>query len=278
MNIHFNTLVKNEEVLLKKILPIWVEYPIDKFIFLNDNSQDNTEEVIRQFIPKDRLNIINSNSKNFNEAKYRKLMLDYSKECGADFVLAIDSDELLSANLAKELKEFIKYYNNVNILLYWYNAVENSITKTRYDLAYRNAFHQFIIPIKYSEDFNLINAQYHSSWRTPKINLKETYAINKFGIIHLQALNIRHYALKQLWYKHYEYVNYKFQEDLINLRYDKNINYLNFESVLTPEEIYKDIDFQHQVFDQLADAKGYKDFILKNLNRKLVTFGEEYLI
>jgi hypothetical protein len=65
---------------------------------------------------------------------------------------------------------------------------------------------------------------------------------------------------------------------LINLRYDKNINYLNFESVLTPEEIYKDIDFQHQVFDQLADAKGYKDFILKNLNRKLVTFGEEYLI
>ena len=45
MNIHFNTMVKNEALLLDHVLPIWKTYSVDQFVFYDDeelyDSSDN---------------------------------------------------------------------------------------------------------------------------------------------------------------------------------------------------------------------------------------------
>ena len=50
MIVHANVMVKNESILLDELLPIWKEYPIDKFIFYNDNSSDSTVDIIKKHL------------------------------------------------------------------------------------------------------------------------------------------------------------------------------------------------------------------------------------
>ena len=50
MKIHANIMVKNEGILLKEVLPIWKEYPIDKFVFYDDLSTDDTVDVIVELL------------------------------------------------------------------------------------------------------------------------------------------------------------------------------------------------------------------------------------
>ena len=53
MRVAINTMVKNEEILLSNVLPIWKSYPVDYFIFYDDNSSDNTLSVIQNILPKE---------------------------------------------------------------------------------------------------------------------------------------------------------------------------------------------------------------------------------
>jgi hypothetical protein len=40
MGVVFNTMVKNESIMLDNILPIWDKYPIDYFIFYDDKKEE----------------------------------------------------------------------------------------------------------------------------------------------------------------------------------------------------------------------------------------------
>ena len=51
MKVHANIMVKRR-ILLKQILPIWKDYPIDEFVFYNDLSTDSTVEVIKDLSDK----------------------------------------------------------------------------------------------------------------------------------------------------------------------------------------------------------------------------------
>jgi glycosyltransferase involved in cell wall biosynthesis len=99
MKVALNTMVKNEEVILSHVLPIWMKYPVDYFIFYNDNSSDKTIEIIEKFLPKDKIVIINDNLESFNEGYQRQKMIDKSRELKVDYVICLDADELLSSNI-----------------------------------------------------------------------------------------------------------------------------------------------------------------------------------
>ena len=274
--IYFNTMVKNEEVLLDTILPIWKTYEVDKFVFFDDNSQDKSLEIIRSHIPEKKIKILNFENKNFNESRNRQLMLDYSKEDGAEYIAAIDCDELLSSNLAENLKNFLPHFNKNNIFLYWFNVINNNLSDIRNDGYYKNAYHLFLAHKNNLNNLNYKNFNYHSSWRM--LPASSNFFITKeIGIIHLQAMNLKYYALKQLWYKHYEYKYYKYTPELINQRYDQNINYLNFELLKCSANIYKNLKINSEIFDKVLESKKYKKFILDNYEEKLITFGKEYL-
>lgn len=275
MKIHFNTMMKNEEDLLNVILPIWEKYPIDKFVFYNDNSTDNSVEVIEQFLPKERFTIINDKKDNFSESYNRQRILDFSRDEKADFVFSIDVDELLSFSILDNFERFLKFYDTNNLNLFWYNVVNETVNQSRNDPQYRNNYRSFVLPMKKTANLNPNNWKYHTP-RVPHVDLPPSYT-KKFGVIHLQAINKKFYAIKQLWYKHHEFVHYNHSVEFINNRYDSVVNNLNFEAVETPKEIVEGINIDSKIFDSLLEKKGYLDFIKNNYNKSLITFGQEYV-
>ena len=274
MVVHANIMTKNEELLLNELLPIWVNYPVDKFIFYNDNSIDGTVNTIKSHLG-DRAVIINDNLDEFNESHNRSRMLEYSRENGATHVIAMDCDELLSDNLVTNFNEVISMYDTKDVYLYWYNVVNNTLTETRNDPSYIQNHRSFILPLKHTGKMNLGLWKYHTP-RTPQITLPKTMT-KKYGVIHLQSINTKFYALKQLWYKHYEYVKYKHPVNFINQRYDPVVNNLDFMPIKTPKEILGNIQFDHKVYDEMCEHKGYLKFIKENYNKELVTFGSEFI-
>ena len=274
MRVHANIMTKNEELLLNELLPIWVNYPIEKFIFYNDNSVDDTVNIISSYLG-DRAVILNDNLEEFNESHNRSRMLEYSREDGATHVIAMDCDELLSNNIVTNFNDVINMYETKDVYLYWYNVVNDTLKETRNDPSYVHNHRSFILPLKNTGKFNLALWKYHTP-RTPQTNLPKT-TTKDYGVIHLQSINTKFYALKQLWYKHYEYVKYNHPVTFINQRYDPVVNNLNFMPIETPKEILGDIKFDSTVYDKMCEHKGYLKFIKENYNSELVTFGAEFL-
>ena len=274
MRVHANVMTKNEELLLTELLPTWVNYPIEKFIFYNDNSTDDTVNIIKNHLG-DRAVIINDGLEEFNESHNRSRMLEYSRENGATHVIAMDCDELLSDNLVNNFTDVINSYETEDTYLYWYNVVNNTLNETRNDPSYINNHRSFILPLKHTGKFNLALWKYHTP-RTPQVNLRRKFT-KDYGVIHLQSINTKFYALKQLWYKHYEYVKYNHPVTFINQRYDPVVNNLDFMSIKTPKEILGNIKFDCGVYDKMCEHKGYLKFIKENYNKDLITFGSEFL-
>ena len=267
-------MVKDEHILLSELLPIWKEYPIDKFVFYDDNSKDTTVSVIKYHLG-NRAIILNDNLANFNESHNRSSILEYSRKEGATHVISIDCDELLSDNLVKNFNKVMAVYDRNDMQLYQYNVVNGTLQETRNDPMYAHNFRSFILPLKNTGRFNLDLWKYHTP-RTPNVNLPPLQT-REVGMIHLQATNKRFYALKQLWYKHYELKNYNYSCEEINRKYDPVINNLNFMSTRTPSNIIGDIKFDHTVYDEVCKQKQYLEFIHENYNKDLITFGEEYI-
>lgn len=275
MKTAFNTMFKNEERLFSEILKTWITYPIDLFVFYDDNSTDSSIDVIKKFIPSNRFIIINDKLDKFNESYQRQRMIDVSKEHGVDIVFSIDCDELLTSNIIKNWTAFLEVYNTTDAQLYWFNCVNDSLEKYRTDPQYKNNYRSFVLPLKHTGRLNPNDWKYHTP-RTPYINLPKVMS-NQCGVIHLQAVNRRFYAIKQLWYKHYEYLNYGHTVEFINSRYDVVVNNLNFEEKDMDKKLIENINFDISVFDNLEKDKGYLDFIHKHYNKSLVTFGEQYI-
>ena len=275
MKTAFNTMFKNEERLFSEILKTWITYPIDLFVFYDDNSTDSSIDIIKKFIPVDRFIIINDKLDKFNESYQRQRMFDISKQHGVDIVFSIDCDELLTSNIIKNWGAFLEIYNTTDAQLYWFNCVNNSLEQYRTDPQYKNNYRSFVLPLKHTGRLNPNDWKYHTP-RTPHINLPKVFS-KQCGVIHLQAVNRRYYAIKQLWYKHYEYVKYNHTVEFINSRYDAVVNNLNFEEKNMDKKLIENIDFDISVFDNLEKDKGYLDFIHKHYNKLLITFGEEYI-
>ena len=272
--IHANVMIKNESLLLPHVYKFWKDYPIDHWVFYNDNSTDNTAEVILDLFGT-RATILNDRRETFSESHNRSRMLEFSREQEARFVISLDTDELLSANLAANLHKVLHHHQQYDVHYFWFNVCNNSVSNLRNDPLYKNNFRTFILPMDSTGKFDLNQYKYHTP-RTPPINLPKV-ATNDLGFIHLQAINRRFYALKQLWYKHFEHITWNHSVEELNNKYDPVVNQLNFNEIATPSAIIEGIDFDASIYDEIEAHMGYKEYIQENLVPELVTFGEEYL-
>lgn len=273
MIVHANVMVKDESIILPHVFKYWNEYPIDKWIFYNDNSVDNTTEVIQNNFG-DRAVVFESKESNFSESRNRSTMLEHSREAGADLVLAIDADELLSSNLLQKWEDVTNLCMVKDLQLYWFNVV-GDINTIRQDPMYVDNYRTFFVSLKNCEKFDMSLYKYHTP-RLPAINLPKVWT-KDVGVIHLQSINKRFYALKQLWYKHYESVTWNHSPIYINSRYDPVVNNLNFNESSIPAEIVGDMQFDPTVYDDIENSKGYLEFIKQNFKPELTTFGGEYI-
>ena len=273
MKVQANVMIQNEALILPHVYEYWKDYPIDKWVFYDDNSSDDTVNVIKSLFGNKAV-VFEGKRTEFNESHNRAMMLEFSRGDNADFVLSIDADELLSTSWLKGWEFIINGNLKYDIEYYWYNVV-GTVRKIRQDPMYVNNYRTFLLPMQHTAKFDMSQYKYHTP-RTPPIRLEKARCVDA-GVIHLQAINKRYYALKQLWYKHYEYKTWNHPEDYINRRYDPVVNNLDFREVDTPEHICDGIDFDASIYDEIEKVKGYKDYIMEHYNPKLVTFGKEYL-
>ena len=273
MIVDANVMVKDESIILPHIFKYWNQYPIDKWVFYNDNSMDNTTDVIKENF-QDHAMIFEGEESKFSESRNRSTMLEYSREQGADLVLAIDADELLSTNLLANWDEVTNVCMSHDLQLYWFNVVGN-LNTIRQDPMYVDNYRTFFVSLEHCEKFDMSLYKYHTP-RLPTINLPKVWS-KDVGVIHLQSINKRFYALKQLWYKHYESVTWNHANDYINARYDPVVNNLNFNDTPTPIDIIDGIEFDPAIYDDIENSKGYLEFIKQNFKKELVTFGGEYV-
>ena len=164
---------------------------------------------------------------------------------------------------------------DLRLRVYQYNVV-GSLNKIRQDPAYEHNYRDFIFPMKYTQKFDESKDRYHTP-RTPPIDLPEA-PLKDCGFIPLQAINVKFYTLKQLWYKVFEYKEYGKSIQEINAAYDPVVNGLDFCEIDTPKNIIGDWKFDVSVFDKIADERGYIDYIKEYGHDDLITFGREYLI
>jgi glycosyltransferase involved in cell wall biosynthesis len=288
MKVHANVQVKNESILLEEVIPEWMEYPIDTFVFYDDNSTDDTIVAIQDQCDAGRYEIILGSLRgkaDFNEAANRSAMLEYSRADDADVVISLDADELLSDPFVDNFDYIMKKvvhanrdYNVCGAKVYTFQwNVAGSMSYYRSDPAYFKNYRDFIFPMKCTGKYDMSLTRYHSP-RTPPINTAISHQLpDKYGFVHLQSLNVRFYALKQLWYKTYEYVNYGKSVADINAAYDPVVNGLDFNPLPMPSDIIGWDTIDPKIFDKIAEQRGYKDYILENSVPELITFGEEYL-
>ena len=274
MKVHINCQVKNEELILDHVLPFWQEYDVDEFVFLDDRSTDNTPEVIGDFLGEEAT-ILSPVTDMFHEAKNRSAMLEYSRSKDADIVISIDADELLSHSTIHDWGWVMDNALKFHLYTYQYNVV-NSLNEFRQDPSYFRNYRDFFFPMNHAGKFDLSLDRYHTP-RTPPITGLHRETFDGVGFIHLHALNVRFYALKQLWYKVYEYKNYGKSIEEINALYDPVVNGLEFQPMPTPENIVSDWKFDASVFDAIEKQRGYRDYIIEHGVDELITFGKDYL-
>ena len=269
---HVNCQVKDEAILLDHVLPFWQEYPVDEFVFLNDHSTDNTVDVIGNYLGNEAT-VLTPTTEKFHEAKNRSAMLEYSRDAGDDVVISLDADELLSLSFLNHFDWVMHEALDLRIFLYQYNVV-GSMNKIRQDPAYINNFRDFLFPLKHTGTFDESQDRYHTP-RTPPITLPDV-PLKDCGFIHLQAINVRFYAIKQLWYKVFEYKEYGKSVNQINDAYDSVVNGLKFDEIDTPQNIVGDWQFDSSVFDEILEQRKYLDYIKEYGVEELFTFGKEY--
>jgi len=275
MKVAFNTMFKNESKLLDAVLPIWVKYKVDLFVFYDDNSTDNSIEIIEKHLEKDRFIILNDKLESFNEGYQRQKMIDESIMSDVDIIFCIDTDELLSSTIVNDWDNFLNVYKTHDMQLFWYNSVNGSLKYYRNDPSYSNNYRTFVLPVGNIGRLNTSNFKYHTP-RTPNVFLPKIFT-KEYGVIHLQAIDTRYYAIKQLWYKHHEFVNYGHGVDFINDRYDPVVNNLQFNPTEIDKKLIDGIDLDLTIFNALEQEKGYLKFIHENYNDKLITFGQQFL-
>ena len=119
MKVLANVVLGNEECILKQMAPIWATYPIDEWVIFDDRSTDNTLDVLKQYLSP-RLTIINNDKEGpFHETYARDKMLEHSRSSGADYIIALDADELLAADMVEPLREILKIHDTHDLHYFW---------------------------------------------------------------------------------------------------------------------------------------------------------------
>ena len=176
-----------------EVFKYWRNYPIDKWVFYDDNSTDDTVAVIKSLFG-DHAVVFEGKREEFSESHNRSMMLEFSRGDKADFVLSIDADELLSTSWLENWDHIAESNCLYDVEYFWYNVV-GSVKKTRQDPMYQTNYRTFLLPMRHTGKFDLLQYKYHTP-RTPQIKLNKARC-REAGVIHLQAINKRYYALKQ---------------------------------------------------------------------------------
>lgn len=265
------TMTKNECFLIKEMLPIWSKYA-DGFVFISDNSTDDTVEYLKA--NKEKYNILEiieaktAEDMGEWETSMRQQLFDAAYK-HSNKVICLDSDEYLDGRATKEELELILDQNPDTVFMcQWIQYTSNN--KRRVDTFWREAFHDrignFLPGSKFGKTFM------HSS-HMPSVSRGVRIDPSHLFIAHLQWLDKRWVGVKQYYWKVWDYVNnLEHGVGIINRGdYDISVNNFNweYEDFNTPlkvsENIYSTQDMKNNYRLQYIVEQTKKHNIM-NLN------------
>lgn len=237
------TMTKNECFLIKEMLPIWSKYA-DGFVFISDNSTDDTVEFLKA--NKEKYNILEiieaKTADNMNEweTSMRQLLFDTAYKY-SNKIICLDTDEYLDGKASKEDLERVLDQNSDTVLMcQWMQYTSKN--ERRVDSHWRNVFHDrignFVPGSTFGRTFS------HSS-HMPSVSKGVRVDPNHLFIAHLQWLDKKWVGIKQYYWKVWDYVNnLEHGVAIINRSdYDASVNNFQwlYEPIETPLKVREDI-------------------------------------
>lgn len=238
---------RNEDRIITQCLRT-LSFYTDSIVFLDDCSEDNTLNLVRDISEYCRIERIISKEKwDRNEPLDRNLLLDTGREVGGTHFVVLDADEVITSNCLVDnfLKNHILslqlgdrlYLNWIEL---WRSTEQYRFDESVWTWNYKDFIFCDDRICSYESDF------IHTS-RTPN-NLKgHKYTLEGYehGVMHFQCVNWRNLLVKQAWYKCLEKVNDPQKTPKII-----NEKYAIYEDNLALQPCLKECFFQYESFDK----------------------------
>jgi hypothetical protein len=265
------TRTRDECFLIKELLPIWKKYA-DGFVFISDNSTDDTLEFLHKNKEKyNILEILETNSKvdmREYETDARQKLFDTAYKY-SNKIICLDTDEYLDGKATKKhLEKILDQYQNTVLMLKWIQYTGKN--QRRVDSFWDNSYHDRVGTYNFNAKFGTTFS--HSSHMPGPCNGIRVDPEHLF-IAHLQWLDKKWVGVKQYFWKVWDYANHKEHGvQIIDCRdYDVSVNsfnwkYQDFEVPLKIDEnIYSTQDLKNN-YKLKFIAEKTKQHNIPNLN------------
>jgi hypothetical protein len=255
------------------MLKIWGEYA-DGFVFLDHGSTDGTYEFLLE--NKEKFNILEilkveyHENKLFEESNIRQLLYDTGLKY-SNKILCLDTDEYLDGLIKKQqLLQLLDEHQDSLFYLDWLQYTDEN--KIRIDGKWQN--HIVDRVASYSSRSLFKDANMHSE-HIPIPNSHKTLKINPphLFVAHMQWMDKRVVAIKQYYWKIFDYVNkLQFNSKIIDCKeYDSSVNEFNWKEIEIPFKLKLDknpyIDYDYESCYKLNYIReNIKKFDIPNLN------------
>lgn len=258
------SMIRNELPLIKELLPIWSKYA-DGFVFYLDTTTDGSLEYLQsvkdQYNILEVLNFTHSDDELKIETDSRQLLFDTAKKY-SDHIICLDADEYLDGEMTKaELQNLLSNTTDSVFYLKWVQYT--SVNTIRIDGPWGNNWKDRIG--SYKEPVRFAIAQSHSTHLPVSVNQMKIDS-NKLYIAHLQWLDKTFVAIKQYYWKVFDYVNNKLYGVSVagNAAYDSSVNNFQWEEEYTNNLL----KINPYIFEKTAVFKNYRlEYIKENTQK-----------
>jgi hypothetical protein len=258
-------MARNELHLIKELLPIWSKYA-DGFVFMLDTCTDGTEEYLKSVQSQyNILEILTNNRTNIDEFYFETDLRGKLFECAKKYsknIICLDADEYLDGTLTKiELEDLLNSNKDTLIYLQWrqYTSCNTIRIDGPWYINYKDRIGN------YSSEFNFDKSYSHSTHlpiptKQIKINPSELF------IAHLQWLDKTHVAIKQYYWKVYDYVtNLLHNINVVDSSaYDESVNWFQWQEEYT----YDTLKINPFIIEENAIYKNYRLSYIKSRTNK----------
>lgn len=259
------SMVRNELLLIKELLPIWKKYA-DGFVFMLHSCNDGTYEYLQQV--KDQYNILeiltidkDIDDELWIETDVRGSLFNAARKY-SNYIICLDADEYLDGSMTKEqLLDLLQSNKDTTFHLKWIQYT--SVNSIRVDGPWRDNIKDRIG--SYTKSCEFKKAQTHST-HLPIAENQKIINPDQLFISHLQWLDKNHVAIKQYFWKVTDYINNKKHgvEVAGNLAYDQSVNDFNWE-----EEYFDyELKIREDIFEDQINSKNYRVQWIKENTKK----------
>ena len=208
--IYANVMIQNESTILPHVYNYWKNYPVDKWIFYDDCSTDNSLKILKKF---KNIKVVKNRIKKFKSAPLNQIhgLCQLFKISKGDIIFLLDSDDEFKKNKIVEINKIFKRNNKINFVQ---DTPLETLHKKKKILRKKRHFFS-IWPSFYPTSCIVFR-------RNLFVNFLKVIEKNKFSNLEIDArLSIYAYIINQFYITNKSLTIYNYDENGISSKYKK---------------------------------------------------------